>query len=88
MYKAYICLFTCATSRALHLELTPSLETITFTRAMKQFFVRRGFPCMLLSDNAKTFECNDLKLFLRINRIESDFILPFTNVSSEQLNQL
>ena len=33
MYDAYICLFTCATSRAVHLELTPDLQSANFIRA-------------------------------------------------------
>ena len=51
--KAYICLFTCATSRAIHLELTPSLESPAFIRALIRFMSRRGFPNVLISDNAK-----------------------------------
>ena len=37
MKKAYICLFTCATSRALHLELTPDLSTEAFIRCLRRF---------------------------------------------------
>lgn len=56
MKKAYICLFTCATSRALHLELTPDLSTEAFVRCLRRFIARRGRPASITSDNAKTFK--------------------------------
>ena len=54
--KAYILLFTCASTRAVHLELTTSLDVPTFLRAFRRFANRRGHPVLLLSDNAKTFK--------------------------------
>ena len=75
LFKAHICLFTCATSRAIHLELVPNLEGPTFIRAMRRFIGRRGFPKLLVSDNAKTFTSNVLKSFLMKHKIEKDFIL-------------
>ena len=56
MKKAYICLFTCATSRAMHLELTPDLTTEAFLRCLRRFVTRRGTPTSITSDNAKTFK--------------------------------
>ena len=54
--KSYICLFTCASTRAVHLELTESLDTESFLRAFRRFTARRGLPKLILSDNAKTFK--------------------------------
>jgi len=54
--KAYICLFTCAFTRAIHLELTAGLNVETFLLAFHHFTSRRGLPATLLSDNAKTFK--------------------------------
>ena len=54
--KAYICLFTCAFTRAIHLELTAGLNVETFLLAFRRFTSRRGLPATLLSDNAKTFK--------------------------------
>ena len=73
--KAYICLFTCATSRAIHLELTPSLESPAFIRALIRFMSRRGFPNVLISDNAKTFKSKELLSFLTANNIERKNIM-------------
>ena len=56
MLKAYICLFTCASSRALHVELAPSLSAEAFMRCLKRFIGRRGIPSSITSDNAKTFK--------------------------------
>jgi hypothetical protein len=53
--KAYLLLFTCAVTRAIHLELTEDLTTDGFLLAMQRFVSRRGFPSILVSDNAKTF---------------------------------
>ena len=54
--KAYICLFTCASTRAIRLEFTTGLNVETFLFAFRRFISRRGLPATLLSDNAKTFK--------------------------------
>ena len=53
--KFYVCLFTCAVVRAVHLELTDSLTTADFLLALRRFAARRGLPSVLYSDNAQTF---------------------------------
>jgi hypothetical protein len=53
--KFYICLFTCAVVRAVHLELTDSLTTADFLLALRRFAARRGMPSVLYSDNAQNF---------------------------------
>ena len=52
MNKEYITLFTCATSRAVHLELVPNLSAES---ALIRFKGRRGTPTLIVSDNGKTF---------------------------------
>jgi hypothetical protein len=53
--KAYICLFTCAVTRAIHLELVMDMTTETFLRAFRRFVGRRSLPNKMVSDNASTF---------------------------------
>jgi len=54
--KVYICLFTCGSTRAVHIELTPNLTTHAFIRCLRRFVARSGIPELLISDNAKTFK--------------------------------
>ncbi|XP_068684812.1 uncharacterized protein [Montipora foliosa] len=56
MNKVYIALFTCATSRAVHLELVPSLTAERFIKALARFKGRRGTPTLIVRDNGKTFK--------------------------------
>ena len=56
MEKAYLCLWTCTTTRAVHLDLVPNLTVLTFLQAFRRFAARRGLPTKLISDNAKTFK--------------------------------
>ena len=58
--KVYIALFTWATSRAVYLELVPSLDAPTFLLCLRRFIGRRGLPKLIVSDNAKTFQASDL----------------------------
>lgn len=53
--KAYLLLFACSLTRAVHLELLPNLSTEEFMRILKQVIARRGKPEKIYSDNAKTF---------------------------------
>lgn len=60
--KVYVCLFTCFTSRAVHLELVSDLTTETFLLALRRFIARRGIPRTCYSDNAKTFQSAEKEL--------------------------
>ncbi|XP_044183283.1 uncharacterized protein LOC122963962 [Acropora millepora] len=56
MEKIYIALYTCGSSRAVHLDVVPDLTAETFIRSFKRFICRRGIPRLVVSDNAKTFK--------------------------------
>ena len=56
MKKFYVALFTCSTTRALHLELVSDLSVSTFILCMRRFVARCGKLCMITTDNAKTFK--------------------------------
>ncbi len=53
--KVYIAIFTCATYRAIHLELCSSLTTEVFIAALRRFVARRGRPSTIYSDNGLNF---------------------------------
>lgn len=53
--KAYIALFVCLTTRAIHLEVVEDCSTETFLKAFKSFISRRGIPAYMYSDNATNF---------------------------------
>ncbi|XP_064458861.1 uncharacterized protein LOC135369129 [Ornithodoros turicata] len=53
--KVYIVVFSCAVTRAIHLELTIDMTAQTFLLAVRRFASRRGVPSTIYSDNAKTF---------------------------------
>ncbi len=54
--KVYICLFTCASTRGIHLEIVEDCSAEQFLLAFRRFVGRRGLPRLLLSDNAKNFK--------------------------------
>ena len=48
--KVYVCLFTCAVSRAVHLEIVTDLSVETFLQAFRRFSSRKSLPKILVSD--------------------------------------
>ena len=54
--KAYICLITCASTRAIHLELVPDLSEYSFMLAFRLFCSRQSVPKKMISDNGTTFQ--------------------------------
>lgn len=54
-HEVHICLFTCAVTRAVHLEVVSNLQVETFLFALRRFIARRGIPRIMYSDNATTF---------------------------------
>ena len=69
-------LFTCATSRPVHLELTPDMKVPAFERAFRGFCSRRGVPDLIVSDNFKTFKSQEIKRFMVCRCVVQKFILP------------
>ena len=53
--KVWIVLFTCATYRAVHLELSTSLSTEDFMLALRRFLATRGRVKVIYSDNGTNF---------------------------------
>ena len=51
--KAYICLFVCTTTRAVHLEVVDNLTNTSFIMCLKRHAASKGMPTLLLSDNHK-----------------------------------
>ena len=54
--KAYLAMFACSLTRAIHLELVTSLKTEEFIACLKRFIARRGRPKVVYSDNGATFQ--------------------------------
>ena len=83
--KTYVCLFTCGSTRAIHLELTNDLTTTSFLLAFRRFTSRRGLPSKIMSNNAKTFKAaakeitkirqsSQVKQFLINKRVSWEYI--------------
>ena len=47
--KAYICLFVCATTRAVHLEVKEDLTTSKFIMCLRRLAATKGMPSLILS---------------------------------------
>lgn len=53
--RAYVCVFVCMATKAIHLELVDDLTTRGFLNAYARFVARRGLPSEMFSDNGRNF---------------------------------
>ena len=60
--KRYGCLFTCLTTRAVHIEIAHSLDTDSMINALRRFISVRGYPEQRRSDRGSNFTKADKEL--------------------------
>ena len=53
--KAYICIFVCMATKAVHLEVTSDLTTESFVACLRRFVARRNCPKTLRCDNGPNY---------------------------------
>ena len=67
--KAYLCVFVCLSTKAVHLEVVSDLSTEAFLAAFSRFVSRRGLPALIRSDCGTNFvgsnrHLNEVQRFL------------------------
>ena len=68
--KRYLCLFTCASSRAVHLEIAYSMDTASFLNAFSRMVARRGKPEVMISDNGTNFTSAERELRVLVSTLD------------------
>ncbi len=72
--KCWIVVFTCMSSRAVHLDVVLDMSADTFLQAFRRMINRRGVCLSLWSDNAKTFK-----------RSEKDLAAAYKSIPNSQV---
>ncbi|XP_017875755.1 uncharacterized protein LOC108622407 [Ceratina calcarata] len=67
-HKAYIAVFVCYATRAVHVELVHDYSTSAFLAAFDRFIARRGVPSCVFSDNGTNFVGANNELTREFNR--------------------
>ncbi|KRY21306.1 hypothetical protein T12_7049 [Trichinella patagoniensis] len=70
--KSYILIFTCMTTRAVHLEVASDMTVIRVMGAIRRFIARRGKTRILQSDNFRSFKQLDQELQLLLVKKMND----------------
>ena len=78
--KHYLCLFTCASTRAVHLEVAYSLDTDNFLNGFSRMAARRGKPEVMISDNGTNFTSAERELRNLVPTLDQTRIDPGTPV--------
>lgn len=84
-HKAYISLFVCLSTRAIHLKLVHDFSTTAFIAALERFCARRGFPICMYSDNGTTFQVAERELREAFKTVTNDPKLR-DHFASDQIN--
>ena len=53
--KVWVCLYTCCTTQAIHVDVVLNLSCSSFIRSFRRFTAHRGTPHRMISDNGSTF---------------------------------
>lgn len=81
--KRWIALFTCLTTRAIHLEVVHALSTESCKMAIRRFIGRRGAPVEIRSDRGTNFVGASNELKQEMATIENQLAETFTNTHTD-----
>ena len=85
-HKRYGIIFTCLSSRSVHLEMCKEMTTDSFISALRRFMARRGFVKMLRCDNGSNFVLAEKELFVMYRSLDHSQIRAF--LSEENCNYI
>ena len=77
--KRYLCLFTCLSCRAVHLEIAFAMDTDSFLNAFYRMVNRRGLPKEIISDNGTNFVGAEKELRQLVQLLDQDRIMASTS---------
>ncbi|XP_066914234.1 uncharacterized protein [Clytia hemisphaerica] len=77
--KRYGVIFTCFSTRPVHLEVSSSLETDTFIMTLRRFISRRGKVRSMHSDNGTNFVGTERELKKAISEMDHERIAKYMN---------
>jgi len=75
-FKAWVTLYTCASTRAILLDLVPKIDAESFIRSLSRMIARRGCPNNIISDNGTNFTAARTSNHVAELGIEWHFNLP------------
>ena len=75
MYKCYIVIYTCASTRGAVLDLVPDVSAEIFVNSLSKFISRRGYPQIILPDNGSPFIADITQNFVASKNVKWDFNL-------------
>ncbi|XP_062713357.1 uncharacterized protein LOC134290274 [Aedes albopictus] len=83
--KRWVALFTCMTTRAVHLEVVHTLSAEYCKMATRRFIGRRGAPTEIRSDRGTNFVGASNELKKEMNEIDRQLAETFTNANTKWL---
>ncbi|XP_062537670.1 uncharacterized protein LOC134205994 [Armigeres subalbatus] len=81
--KRWAALFTCLTTRAIHLEVAFTLSTESCKLAIRRFIARRGAPLEIYSDQGLNFQGARKELREEIRKLNQELASTFTNAATQ-----
>jgi hypothetical protein len=88
--KAYLCLFVCFTTKAVHLELASNLSTEVFLASLRRFIARRGRCTRIVSDCGTNFKgaAREIQKLMRAAAEQEQIIWEFNPPSAPHFGGL
>ena len=78
MYKVWIVLITCCTSRAIYLDIASSLDGLACIKVLQRFSSRYGQPKLITSDNGSNYISREVQNYASVEGIKWNYNLPKT----------